>query len=108
MKHKLPFLFLIFSLFCLLACLCWAFTCGADYRALCADPAVSGVDFLGVGFLYGLGFVFCALPGLIFSGLLRRFSAGKAMHVSSYILTVFFVLCLLAFPILWFFGPGHP
>ena len=108
MKHKLPFLFLIFSLLCLLACLCWAFTCGADYRALCADPSASGIDYLGVGFLYGLGFAFCGVPGLVFSALCRAFADRKASRILSCILILFFILCLITFPILWFFGPGHP
>ncbi len=108
MKSKLSTLFLIFSLLCLLAVIFWCFTCAADYRALCADPSASGIDYLGVGFLYGLGFAFCGVPGLIFSALSRLFANRKGLRILSCILILFFILCLIAFPILWFFGPGHP
>lgn len=108
MKRFLPYLFLIFSLLCVLAVIFWCFTCAADYRALCDDPSASGIDYLGVGFLYGLGFAFCGVPGLVFSGLCRAFADKKHFRILSYVLTVFFILCLITFPILWFFGPGHP
>ena len=108
MKRFLPYLFLIFSLLCVLAVFFWCFTCAADYRALCADPSASGIDYLGVGFLYGLGFAFCGVPGLVFSALCRLFADKKRLRILSYVLTVFFILCLITFPILWFFGPGHP
>ena len=108
MKRLLPCLFLIFSLLCVLAVIIWCFTCAADYRALCADPSASGIDYLGIGFLYGLGFAFCAVPGLVFSALCRRFTDKKGLRILSYVLIIFFILCLLVFLILWFFGPGHP
>lgn len=108
MKRAAPYVFLILSLLCVLAVIFWCFTCAADYRALCADPSVSGINYLGVGFLYGLGFAFCAVPGLVFTALCRLFSAEKGLRFLSYVLTVFFLLCLIAFLILWLFGPGHP
>ena len=108
MKRVLPCLSFILSLLCLPAIALWCVTCIADYQAIIADPSVSGIHFLGLGFLYGLGFVFCGVPGLIFSVLYRRFGQTRIPVFISYVLTVFYALCLVAALTLWLFGPGHP
>ena len=108
MKRMLPYLLFVLSLLGLPAIAFWCVTCVTDYQAIMADPSASGIHFLGLGFLYGLGFAFCGVPGLVFSALCRLFADKKHLRILSYVLTVFFILCLITFPILWFFGPGHP
>ena len=108
MKRILPYLFFFLSLLCLPAIAFWCVTCIADYHAIIADPSASGIDFLGLSFLYGLGFVFCGVPGLVFSVLYRRFGQARIPVFVSYMLSVFYALCLLAALVRWFFGPGHP
>ena len=108
MKRVLPYLFFVLSLLCLPAIAFWCATCVADYQAIIADPSASGIDFLGLSFLYALGFVFCSVPGFTFSVLYRRFGQARIPVLISYILSVFYALCLLAALVLWLFGPGHP
>lgn len=108
MKRMLPYLFFILSLLGLPAIAFWCGTCVADYKAIMAEPSASGIHFLGLGFLYGLGFAFYGVPGLVFSVLYRRFGQARIPVFISYVLSVFYVLCLLATLILWLFGPGRP
>lgn len=67
------------------------------YYELANTPGVSGIDYLGISWGYGIGLFMLSALGLIFSGVSAKISQPKVQRYSSLILTVLFgVLILLA------------
>ena len=107
MKRVLSYLLLGLAVLCAMACVWWGVACARDYAAISADPSASGIDYLGLGFLYALGFWFCGIPGLFVSALARRKAEAGMISMVSRILAVLFALVILGGFCLWAFGPGH-
>jgi len=107
MKREGSYLLLGLAVVCAVACALWGVDCLRDHAAISADPSASGIDYLGLGFLYALGFWLSAIPGLIFSALAHRKAEKTVLAVISRILAGFFALVILGGFCLWAFGPGH-
>ncbi len=106
MKKFFSILFFILSIVIIVLDISFAVYAMIDLQntldVLASTPGTSGADYLGVGWLFGIGLFLISVVGLIFSLAGAKITQKHRIKVVLYCMSAFFILLLLLSAIVFY------